>query len=303
MNFRIVSIGEILYDVYPDNKYMGGAPFNFSFHLHNMGYNVAFISGIGRDRNGSEIKQFMLKNNMRTDFLTEDPAYRTGEVLVRLDPQGIPSFIIKENTAYDHIRPNPFILHYIESGVDLFYFGTLAQRQDESKNTLYSLLKYRNQDTIVLYDINLRQNFYSRDTIERSLSVCTILKANEQELSYIKGIFQIQGDEYAISRKIIELFDISVICVTKGSKGASLYTRDQQYHSGKEKENGIPHLPGIPVIDTVGAGDGFAAVLGAGLLLKWPFRKIVTEADRFAHTVCSIKGALPQDRSFYSNFF
>lgn len=297
MSFRIVSIGEILFDIYPEYKCLGGAPFNFSFHLHNAGYTVAFVSCVGRDKNGEEIEQFMLKHHMRLDFLKVDPGHQTGQVLVRLDLEGIPSFVIKENVAYDYIESVPALFPFIESGVDLFYFGTLVQRHHVSQSTLYTLTGYMKEDTIVLFDINLRQNFYSREIIEKSLSLCTVLKANDEELACIKDMFHIRGDEYSIAQTIIKKFDIDVVCVTKGSRGASLYLQDQQYHSEQKRENGFS------VIDTVGAGDGFAAVLGAGLLLKWPFQEIVTKADRCARAVCSIEGALPPDMSFYPDYF
>ncbi|MBN2536197.1 MAG: carbohydrate kinase [Spirochaetales bacterium] len=293
MSSRIISTGEILFDIYPQYKYLGGAPFNFSFHLHNTGHEVAFVSAIGTDTNGNEVKQFMLKNNMKLDFLHEDARHRTGQVLVHLDPEGVPSFIIKKNMAYDYIRPGPALFSFIQSGVDLFYFGTLVQRNHISRKTLSALLGTLKKGTIILFDINLRQNFYSKNIIKRSLSACTVLKANDEELACLKDMFHLKGDEYTIIQKIITLFDIDVVCVTKGSRGASLYTLHEQYHSEQK---------GVPVIDTVGAGDGFAALLGAGLLHQWPYQEIVDKADRFAGALCSIKGALPADASFYTGY-
>jgi len=294
MSFSIISFGEILFDIYPENKCIGGAPFNFAFHLHNSGHNVRFVSRIGEDDNGHEIMKFMLKSQMSTDLVQKDTHHKTGVVSVHLDSEGIPVFIINENTAYDYIEPGNTLLHFCRSGIDLFYFGTLVQRNLISKETLYLLLENVNPEAIIFFDINLRQNFYSEEIIEKSLSKCTVLKANNVELSSIKKLFYLKGDEYTVSQKLIKLFDIDIICITKGSRGASLYVRNHQYH----KEYNRASMK--TAIDTVGAGDGFAAILGLGLLHKWPYSKILTKADRFARIICQLKGALPNNKSFYS---
>ncbi|MBN2441172.1 MAG: carbohydrate kinase [Spirochaetales bacterium] len=297
MKYRIISIGEILFDIFPDYSTMGGAPFNFAFHLHQCGHTVAFLSRIGNDPPGEKILEFMNRHHMQAGFISVDPSHKTGEVSVRLNPEGVPDFIIKENMAYDFIQPHEHILRFMESGLDLFYFGTLAQRNHVSRSTLFELLNKLQEGVIIFYDINLRQKFYSREIIEESLSVCTVLKANDDELTCLKEMFSLQGDEYAAVQKLIRMFDLSSVCITKGGKGASLYQPDHQYHIRK-KEN-----TDTCIIDTVGAGDGFAAGLAIGLLSHATPGEILVNADRFAGVLCCINGALPSDSSFYKPYF
>jgi fructokinase len=297
MKFRVVCFGEILFDVYPGYKCLGGAPFNVAFHLQHLGHEVAFVSSVGKDTHGNEIKQFMQDHAMRTEFLSINPCKKTGSVLVHLDPSGVPSFVIKEDVAYDEILPAPGLSRFIESGIDLFYFGTLAQREEVSRTTLYTLLHILPPGTIILCDINLRQHFYSRDILKNSLSVSTVVKVNYEEFLCIREMFHIKGDEGTAARDLIRRFSLDLICLTRGIEGASLYTRDEKYHTPSA------HQGAGLVVDTVGAGDGFAAILGAGLLLQQPYEEILKNADHFARAICCIKGALPRDTSLYASCF
>jgi fructokinase len=296
MKYCIAGFGEILFDIYPGYKCMGGAPFNFAFHLHQFGHEVAFISRVGKDDNGMEIKGFMEQYSMNTDFLETDPCNKTGEVRVCLDSKGIPAFTIEKNTAYDFIQPGKALLAPFLSGVHLFYFGTLAQRHPVSRETLYRILHYLPGEALIFFDINLRQDFFSREIIEKSLSACHVLKANDDELDCLKEMFHIQDNEFNAVLKLIARFNLYCVCVTKGSKGASLYFKDKQYHVGESTG------PGDAVIDTVGAGDGFAAGLAMGLLTQTSPGKIIARADTFARRLCRIKGALPLESSFYRSF-
>jgi fructokinase len=276
---------------------MGGAPFNFAFHLHQCGHDVTFISRIGKDNNGKEIKGFMEQNSMNIDFLQRDPLHKTGEVHVCLDSHGMPSFTIKKDAAYDFIQPAGTQFISLLSRTHLFYFGTLAQRHPVSRKTLHTILDQLPGETLVFFDINLRQDFFSREIIEVSLSACDILKANDDELVRLKDMFHLPDNDYEAVLKLMTLFNISSLCITKGSKGASLYVNDKHYHV---KE---PSGAREKVIDTVGAGDGFAAALAIGMLSHLPPGEVMKTADTFARRLCSIKGALPAEYSFYHTLF
>jgi fructokinase len=292
--YRILCIGEILFDIYPLSQCLGGAPFNFAFHLHQADNTVAFVSRIGNDILGDKIEGILCEKGFDTTYVQKDTSLQTGKVFVELDSTGNPSFTIVENVAYDAISEDASVKKFIQNGLDLIYFGTLAQRGIVSRATIAAFLDQAAGDTLIFYDINLRQHFYTEQIILDSLRKCTILKANEEELIVLKNLLSLNTDEMNAVFHIAEQFHIPHICITRGASGASLYNRGQVYHSANGKSDTADRI-----IDTVGAGDAFSAVLAQGILEHWPCSYSVNKAHSFAKAICTIEGALPKGNAFY----
>ncbi len=287
----ITSIGEILFDINEDKKYLGGAPFNFIYHIMNITENGNFISRIGNDELGKEIQFFFKRNNISTKYLQIDYIHKTGKAIANLDENKIPHWIIEENSAYDFIENKKEISNLISESTQCLYFGTLCQRSEISRKTIQSLFF---KDIIYFCDLNIRQNFYSKDIIYTSLKTSNVLKINDEELNLINNIFfnnEIK-EEKNIVKQLIEKFSIDLICITKGKNGASIYTLNQESHFLPKENN---------VSDTVGAGDAFAAVLCLGYLKNIEIKKLNKLCNDFASQICMINGALPLDENFYNN--
>jgi fructokinase len=288
---KIVSIGEVLFDCFQDKKVIGGAPFNFFYHVSKITSSAEFISRIGNDKEGKSILGFLRKNNISTNYLQVDSKYPTGTVKIKLDRNGIPDFDISPNCAYDFIETNPEISRLIESETSLLYFGTLAQRNEISRQTIQSIL---GKDIRYFCDVNLRGKYYSKEILEESFRKVNVLKLNEEELKIISELFLTPPFELQLSAdKLRKKFDMDVLCVTLGDRGAMLmdkYGSDENKYSAKK------------IVDTVGAGDAYSAILCLGYLNKMPINKINFLANKFAAAICSIKGAIPPNDAIYDKF-
>lgn len=278
--FKITGIGEILWDMLPDGKMLGGAPANFCFHAQNLGGDAAIISAVGADKEGVEIEKMLAARGINTFINTPDKP--TGTVSVKVD-DGIPSYIIHEDVAWDFITPDAAALRRIEAS-DAICFGTLAQRSAVSSAAIGNALALAGSNTLKIFDINLRQNFYSRAVIERSLRAANVLKINDEELDIISLLLKLQGPEEEKVRKIMNDFDLSYLALTMGSKGSRLFS--------KSDESYLP-VPKVKVVDTIGAGDSFTAMMAMELLRKKPLAEVHSNATEYAALVCTHKGATP----------
>jgi fructokinase len=288
----ILSIGEILFDIFPEYKRIGGAPFNFAFHLKNLGIPARFISRIGDDADGKEILQQLKHRGFFTDNIQIDHRHPTGRVMVKLDARGVPEFNILQNMAYDHIAFDPSIASMLDENPDLIYFGSLIQRSPRGFQTLHNILTRRNrQHTKCLYDINLRPQCFSKTIITESLKQTDVLKLNDEELEIIKQMFGFEKKSSAIIEFLITEFDIEMISLTKGQKGSCLYTKNEAFCTA-------PISTG-KIVDTVGAGDAYTAILATGYLNTWHPERILKVATEFASRICEIEGAVPPPGKFY----
>lgn len=294
MPYRILCIGEILFDVYPEEKYLGGAPFNFAYHLHRLGQSVAFVSRIGQDELGQEIGKHLDNLGFPSDFIQFDREYPTGNVRVELDNSGVPTFDIVPNVAYDFIAMRDDLTNYMGSGVDLIYFGTLAQRGRTSRETIHEILQRRPENALSFCDINLRQDFYNWSVLDFSLKHSDIVKLNQDEFNLIRELFELPSGESEGGSAMMEKFGIKSLCITKGDEGSALF------HDGKIERLDEFETPNVKVVDTVGAGDAYASILALGVLDGWKGDAILKRAGGFAAAVCGIKGAIPLNRDFYS---
>lgn len=293
MNHRILCFGEILFDVFPEYKQLGGAPFNFAYHLVQFGPQVAFVSRIGQDANGEEILSFLKERDFPTHYMQIDAEYPTGIVQVTLDDQRKPDFEITEGVAYDFIRMEDELSQFDLHSVDLLYFGTLCQRHAVSRQTIQHVLATRPESVRVLYDMNLRQSFYTQEILRQSLLQADIVKLNDDEFACISMLFGLANQEDEAARQLMDTFSLTHLCITKGAQGSTLWEHSQKF----DWQN--PDDGSLQVIDTVGAGDSFAAVLAYGILEHWPGERIIRQASQFAAAVCTIPGAIPDEETFY----
>ncbi|MBS3809155.1 MAG: hypothetical protein KGY38_03235 [Desulfobacterales bacterium] len=291
----VLVIGEILMDIFPEYRRIGGAPFNFSYHLHQFGMPVKFISRIGNDEPGKEIFDFLRRNEFNTEYIQTDPVHPTGKVMVHPDGRDGHEFEIIQDVAYDHLELPESPAHAAGAGPDLIYFGTLIQRTPQAFRQIQHFLANRGPETKCFYDINLRPGCYSRETVVKSLEQTEILKINHEEISVLKNMLDVDLPEEEFPERLMKEYDISMISLTRGENGSRLIT-PQSRHSISVPEFG-------PVVDTVGAGDAYAAVLALGCLNDWPPQSILSAATEFSARVCQIQGAIPEDHAFYESFF
>ena len=290
MNENIVSIGEILFDVYPAYKKLGGAPFNFIHHIWKLTGNGKFISRIGNDSNGKEILSFLTAINFDASYIQTDDEHPTGTVNVKLRDDKTPDFIINKNTAYDFIEKNKSTDELINSA-NIFYFGTLAQRNEKTRETIQS---YFERETKYFCDINIRQDFYSAELIKSCLKNSNVVKINSDELNIIN--YLLLNDNYDLdksSEKLMREYNIDLLCVTMGEDGSLLLNQNER-SKYCVKANSI--------VDTVGAGDAYAAVLCIGYLRNWSLEDINKIASEFAADICGIEGAVPKNDNFYDKY-
>ena len=288
---NITSIGEILFDVYPDRKTLGGAPFNFIYHIIKLSGNGNFVSRVGNDEDGKNIIDFLKKNNISTEFIQTDSLHPTGESIATLNEMKIPDWEIKTGTAYDFVELNKEIEALFSDKTDCLYFGTLAQRNVTTRHTIQGFF---NRNMKYFCDLNIRQNFYTEEIIKQSLSACNVLKINEEELHLVnKLLLKKNFDSYLTPKTLSEEYSIEQICVTYGEEGAFIHKGDRTNHYKVKIKN---------IIDTVGAGDAYAAILCLGYLREWDIEKTNRIASEFAGEIVKINGALPVETSLYERY-
>lgn len=288
---KIAAFGEILFDIYPNSKNLGGAPLNFIYHINKLAGSGKIISRVGNDELGEKAVSFLTSKALLTDTIQRDDEHETGVAKIRLDEKGVPTFMIEEDRAYDFINIDEKRSIEILKDVACLYFGTLAQRNVVSRKSLQVLF---NKPIKYFCDINIRQKFYTKEILLDCLTAADVVKLNLDELKLMDEIFI--GGEFDIhygSRKLMEKFKIEMLAVTKGTDGASLFR-------GSETDSYIPEQRSV--VDTVGSGDAFASLLCIGYLNKWDLKKINRLANEFASQICMVDGALPKDDKIYIRF-
>jgi fructokinase len=280
----IVGVGEILWDMLPGGKKLGGAPANFAYHAGELGCEAYIISSVGNDRLGDEIIATLDMLGISSRYIGVDPKHPTGTVEVQLGKDGIPSYIIHENVAWDYIELDEDYLELAKKA-DVVCFGTLGQRAETSRNTIFKVLGNTSSHCIKIFDINLRQHFYNKEIICNSLERANILKLNENELPIVSRLLGFNGTDGEVMSKLVNTYSLELIALTKGEKGSIIL-------SG----NDISEHPGfkVKVADTVGAGDAFTAAVALGLVKKWDIDSINDFANRVGSYVCTQEGGTPE---------
>lgn len=290
----ILVIGEILFDLFPKYRRLGGAPFNFAYHLKNLGFNVRFISRIGMDDAGKEILHRLELARFDLNDIQLDEVHPTGSVKVRLNKSGGPRFDILSDVAYDYIEYVSDRHSSLTDQARLIYFGSLVQRSAAGCENLQAFISRNSPETLNFYDINLRPGCYNQAVIEKSLSKTDILKLSTDELDQLMQMLPLETANEAFVHRLMKTYSIHTVSLTKGERGSELFTK-QSCFTAEPTET-------IGVVDSVGAGDAYAAMLAAGLLKKWQPEKILDRASMFASRICGIKGAIPDSESFYEPF-
>jgi len=280
----VVGIGELLWDLLPDGKQMGGAPANFAYHAQALGAASVIVSAVGDDRPGREILAELRLRGLDPSGIATVSSATTGTVTVALDAGGIPCYTIHEGVAWDVI-PLTDGLGDLAACADAVCFGTLAQRSPVSRATIGSFLDATRPDCLRVLDLNLRQSYFSRETVHGLLVRATVLKLNDDELATVAGMLSLPGPESRVLAGLLEAYPLTVIALTKGASGSRLFGHGVDLRT-----------PGFPVetADTVGAGDAFTAALITGMLRHKNWHEIGQRANRIAGYVCSRKGAWPE---------
>ena len=290
----ILSIGEILFDHFPDRRRVGGAPFNFSYHLRKLGYPVRFVTRVGDDPEGQVLADLLARSGFSAGDLQLDERYPTGRVKVSLDGKGVPAFEILTDVAFDHLEMTATVQAVLHQGPGLVYFGTLLQRSGQGQRFMEKVFAAGQGAARFLCDVNLRPGCYTRDTVAESLHRADILKLNAEELAEIAAMFWTAPAPDHPCQRLREEFGIELVSLTRGEEGSEIFSERGRFATGP--------VPPPAMEDTVGAGDAYAAVLAIGYLEKWDPGRILSVASRFAADICGLPGALPEDDAFYLKY-
>lgn len=287
----ILTLGEILFDIFPHYRRLGGAPFNVAWHLHRMGFQSLLFSRTGTDTEGDEIDSRMRDYGMETSCIQRDTNRPTGRVEVQLDDKGIPDFSILPDMAYDYIEFSTALREVLASPPDLIYFGTLIQRTPAAASVIHQAIE-KSPDVPTLYDMNFRPHCVRLEAVEWSLHHTTILKLNDEEMNTLSRMTSYHGNNSDFIPWLMKEYGIEAVALTEGGEGSTLYMDGNIFPSPKPDP--------VSIADTVGAGDGYAAVLAAGYLSGDDPARIVEEATAFSARLCEIEGAVPENNSIYT---
>ena len=285
MSTLVIGIGEALWDILPEGKKIGGAPANFAYHIAQQGLDGCVVSAIGNDPLGDEIVNVFDERKLHYSLSRVD--YPTGAVQVSLDEQGVPCYDIMRDVAWDNL---PFTdeLQELALRTRAICFGTLAQRSAVSRETISRFVDAvpEGDGQFKIFDINLRQNFYTKDIIEESLHRCNILKINDEELIVVGRLFDYSGTELQDKCwALIENYNLKMVILTCGINGSYVFTPGAV---------SFQETPKVQVADTVGAGDSFTATFCASLLKGKSIEEAHKLAVEISAYVCTQNGAMPQ---------
>lgn len=288
---NITSIGEILFDIYPGHKKLGGAPLNFIYHIKKLTDYGNIISRVGKDVLGDKVLKELKTSGFSTEYIQVDHKHPTGMALVSVDQDGVPSFKIEKDCAYDFIEEDDKNYNLVSTETDCLYFGTLAQRSEITRKTVQSFYK---KGIKYFSDLNLRQNYFNEDILRESLSAADFIKVNYDEMHVLNDfLLQAEYNTEKVAYELMEKFDIQLIAVTRGKDGSSLFENGKRFD--------YSHVD-LEVVDTTGAGDAFSAILCIGYLQGQENTFINKLANEFASEVCKFEGALPKSDRIYESF-
>ncbi|MFI3314494.1 MAG: carbohydrate kinase [Rikenellaceae bacterium] len=284
MTKYIVGIGEALWDVLPEGRKIGGAPANFAYHASQFGYTTRVISAVGEDKLGAELLKKFDENGLK--YHIDKLSYATGTVQVELDPNGVPMYDIKEGVAWDNI-PFTSKVEKLAKETKVVCFGSLAQRSVVSRNTIHKFLEKMpdGEGQYKIFDINLRQGFYTRQTITDSMERCNILKINDEELVAISRMFGYPGIDLQDKCWILlAKYKLEMLILTCGVNGSYVFTPGNV---------SFVATPKVDVADTVGAGDSFTSTFISSILQGESVKDAHMKAVRVSAYVCTQHGAMP----------
>lgn len=280
----VVGIGELLWDMLPGGKKIGGAPANFAYHVSQFGIPATVVSAVGCDELGDELMQELSQKPMGA--LIDKVGFPTGTVAVELAGKGMPTYDIKQNVAWDNIPFTPE-LEALAKRTRAVCFGSLAQRSDVSRSTIQKFISAMPDEPgrLKIFDINLRQGYHTPQLIEKSLEVCNVLKINDEELEVLGRMFDLpECGIKEICRTLLERYNLDILVLTCGVNGSWLFTPDAV---------SFKPTPKVEVADTVGAGDSFTAAFTAAILGGKTVDEAHELAVKLSSFVCTQHGAMP----------
>ncbi len=283
--FQVVGLGEILWDLFPEGKILGGAPANFAYHARVLGDEGLPVSRVGTDELGREIRLRLSELGVPDRQVQTDPARPTGTVQVELDSRGVPAFTITPEVAWDFLEWSGE-LEALAGRTDAVCFGSLAQRSPRSRRTIRAFLAALPSRALRVFDVNLRQSWYSEEVLSASLAASSILKLNSSELPVVLRTLGLEepGEPLQGCRLLRERFGLELVCLTLGEQGSLLVAE-----GGESRQAGFR----VQVVDTVGSGDAFTAALCHHRLRGSSLERIGQAANRYGAWVASQAGATP----------
>lgn len=283
MPYKILALGEALWDLLPSGKQLGGAPANFTFQCRCLGADASLVTRVGADELGREVLDRFGSLGLPTDTVQVDPASPTGTVDVALAPDGQPRYTIRADAAWDRIEADA-LARARAASADAVCFGSLAQRDEPSRSSICSLVESARPGALRVFDVNLRAPFIDRSVIEQSLLIAGVLKLNDLELPALAAMFGLPTETRDAMTGLAARFDLSLVALTRGPAGSLLLA-----------DGAWSDHPGVPaeVSDTIGAGDAFTAALVVGRVAGRPLDEINRHANEVAAFVCSRPGGTP----------
>ena len=289
MKHTIVGLGEILWDLFPAGRQLGGAPANFAYITSLLGNRGITASRLGQDDLGRAATVRLKELGLDTMFLQKDPQHPTGTVRVEVDPKGQPCFEISQSVAWDFLEWTPQ-WQEVAAEADAVCFGSLAQRSPQSQSTIRSCLRATRPQCLRVFDVNLRQKFFDAAVLDESMKMASIVKLNHEELPKIMRLLQGDGElrehesQESSARHLLDLYQLRLVCVTRGNEGSLLMTStERSVHAGFR----------VKVADTVGAGDAFTAALVCEYLRGSSLAEMNEAANHVGAWVASQNGATP----------
>lgn len=283
--FVVVGLGELLWDMLPAGKQLGGAPTNFSHHIRVLGDKAMIASRIGNDRLGEKILAKLAQLNLETKYIQIDKEHVTSTVDVTLDA-GQPTYTIHEGVAWDFFQWNDS-WRELAKGADAVCFGSLAQRSSISRATMRAFMQHLPANAVKVFDVNLRQSFFSPMVISDSLALANVVKLNDEELPQVVQMLELTaaGDSLEeMAQSLLRSFELDLVCVTCGSKGCLMVSPEEVVHQSGQA---------VEVADTVGAGDAFTAAMVHHYLRRRPLSRIAEAANQLGGWVASQAGGTP----------
>lgn len=284
MTPRIVAVGEVLWDMLPSGRQLGGAPGNFVCHARALGAEGRLITQVGDDALGREVVERFVAKRISTETIGVDPMAPTGTVSVELSAEGQPTFTIHEGAAWDRLGVGDGATR-AAAACDAICFGTLGQRSPVARESIRRLVSQAPVKSLRILDINLRAPYFDREVVEQSLRLANVLKLNDQELPILAGMLGLHGSVDEMLADLLGRCDLRLVALTRGAEGSIVLTPE-----GRSECAGLA----TDVVDTIGAGDSFTAAVALGVLKGWELDRINLAANRVAAYVCSQAGATPE---------
>jgi fructokinase len=280
----MIGLGEVLWDLLPSGKVLGGAPGNFAYMANVLGDQGVVASRVGNDDLGREARGVMQRLGLDTSFVQQDDQHETGAARASIDAAGQPSFTIKEPVSWDFLQWTA-AWEELSARANVVCFGSLAQRSETSAVTIECFLRNTPKKALRICDVNLRQSFYNKDVLAKSFRHAHIVKLNEQELFQVSSLLGLgTGSEETLAKRLRNECGLLLVCITRGARGSLLVSEDQTVEHGGFR---------VKVADAVGAGDAFTACLAHHYLRGQPLEEISESANRFASWVATQTGATP----------